>query len=106
MDAIKSTKAAVFAFALTTLAACGNPLQTTLEDGRVAYRMECEGTATSMNYCFERAGKSCGADGYTIVSRDGRLLSTSDVAETDMPSLYRAFETDKNSILVACNKPE
>ena len=89
--------------ALALLAACAAPSQTRLPDGSLAIRIVCDGTAGGLNYCFERAGKSCGATGYSIVDNTGRVLSGSRVADSDMEALVRAFETDQNSILVKCN---
>lgn len=65
-------------------------------------RIDCDGNSVGLNYCFERAGKSCGAAGYTIVDREGRIISKSRVADSDMEALVRQYATDKNSILVKC----
>ena len=100
-----NTKAIMRGLAISAsalLAACAATSETTLSDGTVALRIDCDGTAAGMNYCFERAGKSCGADGYTIVDPSGRMLSGSDVADTDLESLVRAYETDNNSVLIRC----
>ena len=102
MNPIKLVRVALSLFTLTFLAACAAPTQTTLADGTVALLIDCEGTAAGMNYCFERAGKSCGAEGYSIVDPSGRVLSGSDVTDEDADSLARQFETDQNSILVRC----
>ena len=88
--------------ALALLTACAGPSQTTLPDGSVAYYIDCDGTAGGMNYCFERAGKSCGAAGYTIVDPGGRTLSKGDVADSDLQALIKVYRTDQNSILVRC----
>ena len=85
------------------LSACATPAATaTLSDGTVVYRIDCDSSARGINYCFEKAGKSCGAEGYTIVSRSGIQLSTSEVADGDVETLTRAFETDSNSIYIRC----
>lgn len=85
------------------LAACAAPLQTTtLADGSRAYLIDCEGTARGLNMCFEKAGKSCGAEGYTIVGKRGQTLSNSDIADADMQELMKSYATDKSSILVRC----
>ncbi len=104
MTQIKATQFGITISLLALLSACATPTQTALSDGTAAYRMDCDGTAGGLNYCFERAGKSCGAAGYTIVDRDGRVISTSRVADSDMESLVRAYETDQNSILVRCGR--
>lgn len=85
------------------LTACAAPVRTTtLPDGSRAYLIDCEGTARGLNMCFEKAGKSCGAEGYTIVGKRGQRLSSSDVADTDMQNLMKSYATDKSSILVKC----
>ncbi len=85
------------------LTACAAPVQTTtLADGSRAYLIDCEGTARGLNMCFEKAGKSCGAEGYTIVGKRGQRLSSSDVADAEMQDLMKAYATDKSSILVKC----
>lgn len=88
--------------AAVLLSACAGPSQVTLADGTVAYRIDCDGTAAGMNYCFERAGKSCGADGYTVVDRNGSTISTSAVADQDAQALVRSYSTDQNSMLIKC----
>ena len=96
----KTISLAVSGFVL--LAACGVPTVTTLPDGTVAYLIPCDSTAGGMNYCFERAGKSCGAAGYTIVDEDGLVLSESDVADSDSNAWVAAYLTEQDSILVKC----
>ena len=102
MTNYKAMKLGLAISAAVLLAACAATDQTTLSDGTAALRIDCDGTAAGMNYCFERAGKSCGAEGYTIVDPSGRMLSGSDVADTDLESLVRAYETDNNSVLIRC----
>ena len=87
---------------LALLAACAGPSQTTLPDGSVAYRIDCDGSAAGMNYCFERAGKSCGAAGYVIVDEDGQTISDSTAADSDAGALVREYAAGQNSILVSC----
>lgn len=103
MKLINATKLGFTIAALALFAACAAPSQTLLPDGTVAYRIDCDGTAAGMNYCFERAGKSCGAAGYVIVDQDGRTLSQSAAADTDMDALVRIYESDQNSILFRCD---
>lgn len=103
MNKISATKFGLAASLIALFTACAAPSQTTLPDGTVAIQIECDGTASGMNYCFERAGKSCGAAGYTIVDQGGRTLSVSGVADSNAEALVRAYATDSNSILVRCN---
>ena len=60
-------------------------------------------SAAGMNYCFEKAGKSCGADGYLIVGADGTVLGDSEVAASDTVKVVKAWQTDRNSIYVRCD---
>lgn len=102
MTQIKATQFGITISFLALLAACAAPTQTTLPDGTVAYRIDCDRTSAGLNLCFERAGKSCGADGYTIVDREGRTISTNRVADSDQAALVREYEANQNSILVKC----
>ena len=84
------------------LAACGAPSQVTLPDGTLATRIDCGASAADMNYCFEKAGKSCGAAGYEIVGPEGELLGNSEAAAADSVRVVRAWRTDANSIYIRC----
>ena len=99
------THAALRCFALTAalvIAGCATPTTTTLADGTTAYRIDCDGTARGLNYCLEKAGKSCGAEGYTIYTPDGLPVSTSDAVSGDGQALFKDYEGDRNSILIRC----
>ena len=95
-------KLGVAVSAVTMLAACAAPTQTTLDDGTTALLIDCGGTTRGMNYCFEKAGKSCGADGYSIVGQDGRIIATGDAADTDPAAVVRNFDAETNNILIKC----
>jgi len=88
--------------ALAALAGCAAPAQTTLPDGTVAYRIDCSASPSGMNFCFENAGKSCGAEGYQIVGRDGEILGDSKAAASDSVKVVKAWQTDSNSIYIRC----
>ena len=103
MNNVKRLGTILMASAVLSLAACASgPSTTTLADGTVAYRIDCGASAADMNFCFEKAGKSCGADGYNIVGRDGVLLGTSEVAASDSVKVVKAWQTDRNSIYITC----
>lgn len=87
---------------LSLLAGCAGPVSTTLADGRSAWRVDCDGTARGFNLCLEKAGKSCGADGYTLVSETGDTLSTSEAIGNDRTAFYKDFAGDRNRIYFAC----
>lgn len=87
---------------LVLLAACAGPSQVRLADGTMAYRIECDGTAAGLNYCFERAGKSCGAAGYSVVDQNGAIIASSAVASQDAEALVRSYSSVQNTMLVKC----
>ena len=95
-------RAGILGASLLVIAACAGPRETVLADGTVAYRIDCESTSGGLNYCFERAGKSCGADGYTLLGDDGSTLGSADAGDADIDSLVRTHQGDQNSILVRC----
>lgn len=84
------------------LTACAAPVQTRLDDGTLVYRIECAGSARGLNYCFGKAGKSCGAEGFTVVDENGKTLTTSDASEADREAMVSLWASDQNSILVKC----
>ncbi len=94
-------------FAVSLLAACASqgPVTTTLPDGTLAYRIACGQGTGGMNFCFEKAGKSCGADGYTIVRPDGTVVSSSRANESEREVRVRQNQADRNSILITCGTP-
>ena len=102
MSQIKAAQFGTAISFLALLAACATPTQTTLSDGTVAYRIDCDVTDRGLNYCFERAGKSCGAAGYTVVDQEGRVIVKSDAGDPDNAAVVRAYDTGQNtrSILV------
>ncbi len=103
MNKTNATRLLITIPALAMLAACGTTAQTTqLPDGSFAYIIPCGGNASALNYCFEKAGKSCGAEGYTLVGQDGEFLSGSEIAESDLEALTTSWQSDRNSILVKC----
>lgn len=84
------------------LAGCAAPRTATLPDGTFAYRIDCDGTARGLNYCLEKAGKSCGARGYRIVTPEGETVTSSAAVEGDAQALFKDYAADRNSILIQC----
>lgn len=89
---------------LAAIGACASaPSQVTLPDGSLATRIDCGGSTVGLNYCFEQAGKSCGAEGYSIVDpATGAVLSTSELAAADPDAFTVAFSTDTKRIFIKC----
>ena len=85
------------------LSACATPpVQTRLADGTLVYRIECDGTAAGLNYCFGKAGKSCGAEGFTVVDEGGNTLTDSEAADVGVDGSMSLWAGDQNAILVKC----
>ncbi|MEM7765179.1 MAG: hypothetical protein AAF290_14025 [Pseudomonadota bacterium] len=98
MKILKLPAALIAAACLTS--GCATPQQTTLADGSVAYRIDCDGTSRGLNACLERAGRSCGAAGYVLIGDNGKRLSS---ASNDSQALFKDFAGDRNSILFQCD---
>ncbi len=99
----KIRNVATAAAALVLFGACSaNQTVTTLPDGSEAIRIDCGGSSVGVNYCFEKAGKTCGAEGYSIVRPDGTVMATVDMSGTNAQDLVRGFSTETNSILIKC----
>ena len=102
MKLVTLTRTILAAGSLVILGGCATPAPTTLSDGTTATRIACEGTGRGLNYCFERAGKSCGAEGYTILDDSGRVIGKSDVADAGTDRLVRQYAEDQSGILIRC----
>ncbi len=66
---------------LTLLSGCASSSTASLinlPDGRQGFTLNCSGSDadTSWAKCYEMAGKSCGASGYDVVSKDGDDAAT------------------------------
>lgn len=91
------------AVCLVLTACAGGPTVATMPDGSYAYRIDCDGTARGLNYCLEKAGKSCGARGYRIVTPEGETVTTSAAVDGDAQALFKDYAADRNSILIQCD---
>lgn len=100
-----SSSFALLAFAALTGCA-GQPSTTTLADGTVAYRIDCGRNSGGLNFCFEKAGKSCGAEGYRIYDKEGRVISEGSAAAGDTNVIINPTGSgfNKNSILIKCGE--
>ncbi len=90
--------------AVAGIAGCAGPAATTLPDGTVAYRVNCDTTSRGLNYCFENAGRTCGADGYSVIANDGTRLSPNAISRSQLQALTAAYQENRNSILIACGE--
>jgi len=91
---------AIAALALTACSA--GPTTIRLEDGSVAYRIDCGKSSEGLNFCFEKAGKSCGAEGYTVFDEQGQAVTTSAAASEERAPRVLAYNTSANSIIIRC----
>lgn len=101
MNGIKTSLLLLFAASIS-LSGCATPTTTRLADGTLVYRINCDGGAGGLNYCFGRAGKTCGADGFTILDNDGTVIATSDVAGGDVETVVSLHSYDESTMLVKC----
>jgi hypothetical protein len=94
----------IAAAACAGLAGCAMSKQTYLPDGRLGHSISCDGTAVSMNYCYEKAGELCGAAGYDLITRENQTspFGTASVSPSGGFGTYGAMNT--KGILVACKK--
>lgn len=88
--------------ALFVLGGCAAPQLTTLEDGTVAYQIDCDGTARGLNYCLEKAGRTCAARGYVLYNKAGERVSLAGEAGSSGQATYKEFEGDRNRIIFQC----
>ena len=90
--------------ALAGIAGCAGPTSATLPDGTVPYRVNCDTTSRGLNFCFENAGRTCGADGYSVIAADGSRLSPNAISRSELQALTAAYQENRNSILIACGE--
>jgi hypothetical protein len=93
---------AFFVVALAGLTGCATPDIVRLADGSLVYRIDCAGSASGLNYCYGRAGKTCGAEGFSVVDETGRVLSIGGGSTTTQDEQVMLHAADKNSLLVKC----
>lgn len=54
-----------------TLIGCASATKTYAPDGRVAYSIDCSGTARNWGMCYEKAGEICKEKGYDTIMVNG-----------------------------------
>ena len=93
---------AAFGVLFLVLAGCAAPRLTSLADGRSVYQIDCDGTPRGLNYCLEKAGRTCGARAYTLYAEDGRRISFGGDSEISGEVAYKDFPGDRSQILFLC----
>lgn len=77
-------------FAITLfLFGCASASKTYAPDGRVAYSLDCSGTARNWGMCYEKAGELCTTRGYDVITVNGEHgASVSAVANSQSAGVY------------------
>lgn len=77
---------------------CATQKSVYLPDGRQGHSINCSGSALSWDLCYQKAGETCKAAGYEILSKDGEQGSS--VTGTQ----YGVFggTTMNRTLLIAC----
>lgn len=63
--------AAALLIAAAALAGCATSRTIVGQDGKPLHKISCDGSALSMDACYEKAGELCGSAGYDIVNQKG-----------------------------------
>ena len=61
---------------LAILGGCTTSKEMYLPDGSSGHNINCDGIASSMQSCFQKAGEICGSKGYSIASTQGSYVLT------------------------------
>ena len=94
----KTMKALFSLLFLLSLVACASVQETYAPDGRLAYALNCSGTARGWDKCEKAAGDKCGTTGYDIISK-----SSEDVASgSGSNNFFNMAKTNERSMLIAC----
>lgn len=53
------------------LGGCATSRTITGQDGKPLHKISCDGSALSLEACYEKAGELCGSAGYDVVNQGG-----------------------------------
>lgn len=56
------------------LVGCATSREMYLPDGSKGHNISCDGSASSMGNCFQKAGELCGSKGYFVLNREGQAV--------------------------------
>lgn len=70
MKCLVTSVALVVALALS---GCATSRTIIGHDGKPLHKISCDGTATDIHACYEKAGELCGSAGYDVVGEDGSV---------------------------------
>jgi len=54
------------------LAGCATSRTIVGQDGKPLHKISCDGSALSIDACYEKAGEICGSAGYDILNQNGK----------------------------------
>jgi len=57
--------------AAALLGGCATSRTIVGQDGKPLHKISCDGSALSIDACYEKAGELCGSAGYDIVNQNG-----------------------------------
>ena len=89
------------ALAAVLLGGCATSRTITGQDGKPLHKISCDGSALSIDMCYEKAGEICGSSGYDVVNQNG-TASPFFVAGSN--SFYAGSMVTRD-ILVRCRVP-
>ncbi len=61
----------ILVIASTSLVGCATSRETYTADGEIGHSINCSGEFLTWGVCFEKAGKLCGSQGYTVLEQNG-----------------------------------
>lgn len=81
---------------LLCLIGCATATPVIVPSGQIGYSIDCNGTAVSMNVCYEKAGQVC-PNGYILITQNE---SSGMIVMPTKP--YNRIPTSQKGIIVEC----
>jgi hypothetical protein len=66
-------KHAYFIAIAVALGGCATSRTIIGQDGKPVHKISCDGSAISIDACYEKAGELCGSAGYDVLGQDGSV---------------------------------
>lgn len=85
--------------AVLALSGCATSRTIIGQDGKPLHKISCDGSALSIDACYEKAGEICGSAGYDIAKQDGSATPFF-IAGSD--GSFTAGSIVSRSVLVRC----
>lgn len=87
------------ACAALMLAGCATSRTIIGQDGRPLHKISCDGSALTIDACYEKAGDLCGSAGYAVVNASG---SSAPIIYAGGGTLF-AGNMVSRTVMVRCN---